>query len=778
MQAAEGQSAAPDPRLAWFGVHVGDYLVGSAVVDATPGPADVAAGRVQLAGYVARTEPAARIAAPLTTRALVVDDTAGGRFALVTLDVCAVEHTFSDEVRRRVGDATAIPPEAVLVTVTHTHSAPVTRPFPVFSEAAAVPDPDYLARLADGAVDVAARAFDDRQPARLFVGRGSTGIGFNRHRVDGVHDGVLDVVQAVADESGDTIAIAFVHGCHPVSEPDLSVVSPDFPGAARDGVEAVFGGDALFVQGFAGTANPRPGMDVGATLAGDVGAVLAGDLVRLGGPVRVAMEPVALAVRPPPTRSAVEALHGRLIGQLDLQSVAARRWCERFLAGEAPADVRTDLVSVRVGGGSRTWRLCACSHEVVGEWAYAVRALWDERVVSLAGYTGGVDCYLPTAAILAETPDAEFPLHANYEGCTSFLYYGLATRFADSVDAELLGAVDLLDQRPRRAASWAVADGDGAVALVSTPTGVSAVEISAVGGPAVWTDLPGDVGARPVVVRAVNGVLAAFVRGAAGDVLHTWQAGPEHGWVPWVSLGGAVGGEVTALVTLDGRLAVLARGPDDELVMVAQTGALAGWSGWSTVAGGLDGDPAAAVTAGGDVVVVARGPDTAVRALVLPPTLDDSAAWEEVLPESEGVPALAPDGAGGVVIGVVDAEGGLATADYSSSSGPSTGGWGAPVMAGGALTGRPALSLAADGTTTAVARGRDGALHMARRAPGAARWGSWASLGGEFSDGPELVAVSSGALWVLAAGGDGALRAATVPARVRGSRRFFRIAPP
>jgi hypothetical protein len=750
-----------------------DYLVGSAVVDATPDPADVAAGRVPLAGYVARTGPATSIAAALTTRALVVDDAAGGVVALVTLDVCAVEHSSTDGIRARVGAATGVPPEAVLVTVTHTHSAPVTRPFPVFSDAAAVPDPAYLARLADGAVDAVARAFADRRPARLFLGRGVSAIGFDRHRVGGLHDDVLDVLQAVDDDTGDTIAVVFLHGCHPVSEPDLSVVSPDFPGPARDGVEAVFGGDALFVQGFAGTVDPRAGIDVGGQLAADVGAVLAGPLVRLRGPVRVAARTVDLTMRPPPSRAAVQDLRDRLVGELDLQSAAAGRWCDLVLAGAAAEEVRTELVTVRIGSGPGAWRLCACSHEVVGDWAAPVRASWDESLVSLAGYTGGVDCYLPTAAILAEAPDEEFPLHASYEGCTSFLYYGLATRFAASVDAELLGAVDRLDGHIRRAAGGAVADGDGAVVLVRVPDGAAAGALSAPTVPPAWTALPGDLDGRPVVVRAVNGALAAFARGADGALLHAWQSGPERVWTPWTPLGGELLGDVTALVALDGRLAVLARGADGGLLLAAQTAPLAGWAGWVPLIGGAGGDPVAAVTAGGEVVVAARAPGGPVLALVLPPGLDGGAAWEEVLPGPAGPPVLAPDGAGGAVLGAVGEDGALVTARYDGS-----GGWSAPVPTGGLLTGRLALAVAPDGAVTAVARGRDDVLHVARAASGAARWGPWSPLGGPVTGDPELVVVATGAVWVIATGPDGSVTVMTVPARVRGPRRSTRWTPP
>jgi hypothetical protein len=100
------------------------------------------------------------------------------------------------------------------------------------------------------------------------------------------------------------------------------------------------------------------------------------------------------------------------------------------------------------------------------------------------------------------------------------------------------------------------------------------------------------------------------------------------------------------------------------------------------------------------------------------------------------------------------------------------------VPAGGLLTGRPALAVAPDGAVTAVARGRDDGLHVARAASGAAWWGPWSPLGGPTASDPELVVVATGAVWVIATGPDGSATVVTVPARVRGTRRSTRRTAP
>ena len=103
----------------------------------------------------------------LHARCLVLDDGAT-RLAFAVCDSCAVPREVVDAAKRLIRERTGIPPEHVLVSATHTHSAPT---------AAAVfqsdPDPEYLRFLAGRIADGVARAANNLAPAQVGWGVGS-----------------------------------------------------------------------------------------------------------------------------------------------------------------------------------------------------------------------------------------------------------------------------------------------------------------------------------------------------------------------------------------------------------------------------------------------------------------------------------------------------------------------------------------------------------------------------------------------------------------------------
>src|SRR4029450_5503221 len=62
----------------------------------------------------------------LRASAVVVQDTRGGRIALVACDVLMIERDVLDRAARRVEQTTGIPFDHVLINATHTHHAPTT----------------------------------------------------------------------------------------------------------------------------------------------------------------------------------------------------------------------------------------------------------------------------------------------------------------------------------------------------------------------------------------------------------------------------------------------------------------------------------------------------------------------------------------------------------------------------------------------------------------------------------------------------------------------------
>src|SRR6185503_15390252 len=104
---------------AWHRGRVSGVLrAGVARVDITP-PLGL-----PLRGWAARNAVAKAAHEPLLAQAMVLDDGTGGQAAIVAVDLPHVGRALTDEVRTRVEELTGLPPRAVLLNASHTHSAP------------------------------------------------------------------------------------------------------------------------------------------------------------------------------------------------------------------------------------------------------------------------------------------------------------------------------------------------------------------------------------------------------------------------------------------------------------------------------------------------------------------------------------------------------------------------------------------------------------------------------------------------------------------------------
>jgi hypothetical protein len=102
----------------------------------------------------------------LYARALVLDD-GRTRLAVVVVDSCMLPRGVIDEAKRRIQESSAIAPERVLVSATHTHSAAASAAI-LQSE----PDPAYPPFLARRISDAVRRAVNLLRPARIGWGVG------------------------------------------------------------------------------------------------------------------------------------------------------------------------------------------------------------------------------------------------------------------------------------------------------------------------------------------------------------------------------------------------------------------------------------------------------------------------------------------------------------------------------------------------------------------------------------------------------------------------------
>src|SRR5262245_54158593 len=85
---------------------------------------------LRMAGYAARTKPADGKVHDLYAKALALEDTAGTRLVIVTLDLIGVPRPLRDDVEKQVRVKYRLPPAGLLLNASHTHCGPVVRTGP------------------------------------------------------------------------------------------------------------------------------------------------------------------------------------------------------------------------------------------------------------------------------------------------------------------------------------------------------------------------------------------------------------------------------------------------------------------------------------------------------------------------------------------------------------------------------------------------------------------------------------------------------------------------
>jgi neutral ceramidase len=146
--------------LCWFAPNVADaqtLQAGAATSNVTP-PLGLS-----IAGSM-RDHVGADIHDELHARCLVLDD-GSTKLAIVVVDSCMIPREIFDAAKQRAETATGIPASHMLMSATHTHSAPAATP--VFQSD---PDPEYQAFLTKRIADCVARAHHNLAPAKLGFG--------------------------------------------------------------------------------------------------------------------------------------------------------------------------------------------------------------------------------------------------------------------------------------------------------------------------------------------------------------------------------------------------------------------------------------------------------------------------------------------------------------------------------------------------------------------------------------------------------------------------------
>jgi hypothetical protein len=373
---------------------------------------------------------------------------------ILACDLIGFHHDNVAALRRGIEARTGVPAAHVLVGCSHTHAGPATPCLKYLGQT----DPAYFGGLLEALVATAGTARERALPARAGWARTDLRVGINRRqrRAGGIVIGVNDEghtgpyvdVLVVDAQDGVPLARLFSHAAHAVAlGGDNTLISADWPGAARRGIEAgAPGAMALFLQGCCGNLNCRDHGDAGVesqgravatAVAAAVGKVVLSERVSLA----AALVPLALPLaEPPPLEQARMMVEGARVKLAELPATANRgvRWM-----AEGAVEWSTDLLhlaeqgvrgqtvpfavqALRVGSGA----IVGLPGEVFVEYALNLDRASPFQPTLVAGYANGNVGYIPTAAAYPE---------GGYEVSDAIRYYG-ATMPLPECEALILAA--------------------------------------------------------------------------------------------------------------------------------------------------------------------------------------------------------------------------------------------------------------------------------------------------------------------------------------------------
>jgi hypothetical protein len=433
-------------------------LAASTARPAEPSPWKAGAARVKItpaqpmwmSGYSARTRPAEGTLHDLWAKALAVEDPDGRRAVLVTMDLVGIPRNLAQQACAEFKTRFSLPREAVLLSVSHTHTGPVVgsnlNATYFLDEAQQKLVHQYASDLVVKLVSVVGEALDNLAPADLAWGTGRVTFAVNRRnnkeadvprlRERGQLKGPVDhdvPVLSVRDREGKVRAVAFGYACHSTV---LSFYqwSGDYPGFAQIALEKAYpGAVALFWAGCGADQNPLPRRTValaeeyGRQLAQGVQAVLDAPMTPVAGKLGTAYAEVPLPFADLPSRDQLvkdSASSDRYV------AARAKLLLEKIAKGGSLSGTYPYPVQAWQVGPDLTW--VALGGEVVVDYALRLGKELGRERTWVTGYANDVMAYIPSRRILTE---------GGYEGGGAMVYYGLPTVWSPKVEEVIVAAV-------------------------------------------------------------------------------------------------------------------------------------------------------------------------------------------------------------------------------------------------------------------------------------------------------------------------------------------------
>jgi neutral ceramidase len=402
-----------------------------------------------MAGYAARTKPSEGAVHDLWAKALALQDPAGQRAILVTIDVCGIDRELSNRVRDTLKSRHGLDRDRIVIACSHTHSGPVvgTNLLTMYKLDAVQHQriAEYAEFLFEAIITASGQAIDRLQESQLAWGTGRCDFAVNRRAnkeaqvpelrermaLQGPVDHDVPVLR-IAGAKGTLLAVIFGYACH-CTVLDSYKFCGDYAGFAQVDLENGHpGAQAMFVAGCGADQNPIPRRTLelaagyGKQLAASVDEAIRGPLQVIDGPIKSGYEEIALAFAALPSKEQVER---------DSQSndfyIASRakhliKMIER--QGRLEPTYPYPVEVWRLGG--LTWVFLG--GEVTVDYSLRIKPNHGSSHTWVSAYCNDVMAYIPSQRVLKE---------GGYEGGGAMVYYGQPAVWSDLVEEAIIAAV-------------------------------------------------------------------------------------------------------------------------------------------------------------------------------------------------------------------------------------------------------------------------------------------------------------------------------------------------
>jgi hypothetical protein len=451
------------------------YSIGVAAVDITP------KYPVRLNGFGFRRTESEGVTQPVFAKALAIGADSEKPVILITLDNLGIRLPQTEEVARRLKEKAGIERERVVITFTHTHTAPkvINASETIFSQ----PIPpehqahidQYTKDLTDALVKVSLDALANRKPSRLERATGEVKFAKNRRPQGGPVDHSLPilVVRSADDES--IRAIYVTYACHCVTLSN-NKISGDWAGYAQEAIQRNHPGVIAMVSiGCGSDANPSSGVtgdniaaaaEQGDEIAREVDRLLKGKLEPIAGKLVATYETIDLPLNDLPTREQLEAT-----AKDEANGYNARYQLAKLDRGEQLQSViKYPIQSIQFGS---QFVMLFLGGEVCVDYAVRIGNEFEPGRVWVHGYSNDFCSYIPSERLLKE---------GGYGGGGEINYFALPTTLKAGLEDQIMSEVHR--QMPAEFANKQSQPDDAATAVQRLVDGLT------VGTPAEYDRIP------------------------------------------------------------------------------------------------------------------------------------------------------------------------------------------------------------------------------------------------------------------------------------------------